>query len=80
MTRKLDQSHQGAPNAALDTDTIVLIDDAEILRRLDQRLAQDGYTRAAVAGEFGMTLREAVRAWGLPELAVNHEDAVPPQP
>jgi hypothetical protein len=69
-----------APNAALDADSVVLVDDAEILCRLDQRLAQDGYTRADLTGEFGMTLREAVRACGLPELAVNHEDAVPPPP
>ena len=69
-----------APNAALDADTIVLVDDAEILRRLDQRLALDGSTRADLTDEFGMTLREAVRACGLPELAVDHEDAVPPQP
>jgi hypothetical protein len=78
--RRRAARHLHAPNAALDADTIVLVDDAEILHRLDQRLAQDGYTRADLTDEFGMTLREAVRACGLPELAVNHEDTVPPQP
>jgi hypothetical protein len=68
------------PNAALDASTLTLVDDAEILRRLDQRLAQDGYTRADLADDLGMTVREAVCACGLPELAINDDDIVPPQP
>jgi hypothetical protein len=64
----------------LDASTLTLVDDAEILRRLDQRLAQDGYTRADLADDLGMTVREAVCACGLPELAINDDDIVPPQP
>jgi hypothetical protein len=36
--------------------------------------------RADLTDEFGMTLREAVRACRLPELAVNDDDVVPPPP
>jgi len=35
---------------------------------------------ADLADDLGMTIREAVRACGLPELAINDDDIVPPQP
>jgi len=75
-----------APNAALDATTIVLVDDAEILRRLDQRLGRDGSTRDDLADQYAMTIREAVCAYGLPDLAATDkdegedEDASPPAP